>query len=121
MPTFIADTSAWIGYFDQDERFKEWMEQNRIETPASVVAELIAVLIRRGHSTEIREKACAAIFSRSIILPLDFEKAKKAGEQVAKEKLHFADALAYAFASKEKFILTSDPHFRDKNFVQFIK
>lgn len=121
MKTFTMDTHAWMAYFDADKRFQAWIENNRLETPASVVAEIATATQRRGYTQAQQEAAFQVVFDKSIIVPLEFENAKKVGELVAREKLHFADALVYAFATKEKPVLTGDPHFKGKANVQFIE
>ncbi|MBI2446149.1 PIN domain-containing protein [Candidatus Micrarchaeota archaeon] len=121
MKRFIVDTHAWMGYFDSEERFRKWIEENVLETPASVLAEISMVLARRGIPENVRNQVMETISGKSLILPLEAAHAKAIGSIVLKEKLHYADALVYAYASKEKQVLTGDPHFKGKENVLFVE
>ncbi len=118
---FIVDTHAWMGYFDSEERFRKWIEENILETPASVLAEISMVLARRGHPETLRNQVLETISGKSLVLPLEATHAKAVGSIVIKEKLHYADALVYAYATQEKHVLTGDPHFKGKANVQFVE
>jgi len=118
---FIVDTHAWIGYLDAESRYRDWIEKNILETPASVLAEVSMVLARRGIPKQIRNQAVQTITRKSIILPLEAKQAETIGDIVLAQKLHYADALVYAFASEEKPVLTGDSHFKGKPLVQFIE
>ena len=120
MTGYIADSCAWIAYFDHEQEFKELIEGNDVKTPSVAVAEITRVLARRSVALDVARKALDFVFKHSIILELDFKQAVKAGELAVKEKLHLSDAIVYSYASEDDFVLTSDPHFQGKPFVKFI-
>lgn len=121
MGTLVVDTNAWIDYLNGDVRLKQKLDENTLETPISVVAEVSIVLRRDGHTEEIRKKALDAIFNKSIIRPLEFTDAERISDLVINGKLHFADALAYAAVTEEKHFLTADGDFRGKPFVEWTR
>lgn len=112
MKTLVVDTNAWISYFDAENRFKAFIEENILETPASVVAETSIVMRRRGYPETKRKEALEVIFQKSQVLPLEHAHAEKVSELVVEKKLHFADALVYAYSSEEKKVLTKDRDFK---------
>jgi predicted nucleic acid-binding protein len=120
MKTYVVDTNAWIGYFDAETRFKAVIEESILETPASVVAEASIVMRRRGYPETLRKKVLDVIFEKSLILPLERAQAEKVGELVVEKKLHFADAIVYAYSNEEKHVLTKDRDFKGLPNVHFI-
>ncbi|MBI5036145.1 PIN domain-containing protein [Candidatus Micrarchaeota archaeon] len=121
MRTYIADSYAWIDYFDNKLAFKQLIEENMLKTPSLAVAEISRILQKRKVSPDFREKALAFIFKHSVILDLDFGQAVKGGKLSEDEKLHLSDAIIYSYASEEEPVLTGDPHFKEKEFVEFVE
>ncbi len=121
MRSLVVDTYAWIAYFDKNNAFRNLIEENDLETPAIVFAELSRVFNRRRLSAaEIRE-ALSVVESRSVIVTMDKERAEKGGEVAVKEGLALADGIVYSHSSEEKEVLTGDEHFRGKKNVMFVK
>lgn len=121
MKTFIADSSAWIWYFDANPRLKPFFDENRIETPASAVAEIKRVLRKRGHIPQTVQKALDTVIRRSLILELTADQAAKAGEIAFTRRMHLLDAFVYAHASESKTVLTADKDFKGKPFVELVE
>ena len=121
MAKFIVDANAWIDYFQGDAQLKKWIEENTLETPASVVAEVATVLRRQGKPIEKIRTALQIIFQRSIVRPLEFADAERVSELVINGKLHFSDALAYVGASQDAPFLTDDSDFKGKPFIQWTR
>ncbi len=109
-----------MAYFQEDACVKDMIETGNLKTPALVVAEITRALVRDKIPEEKIGELVGFIRDRSLILDLDFEHAKKTGGLAQREKLHLADAVVYSYASEEEPVLTGDPHFREKKFVQFI-
>lgn len=118
---FVADTYAWIEYFSGNEAYAELFQESELKTPAIVVAELSRVLRRKRASPEKIAEAMKVVLEKSVILALDFERAGRVGEVCEAEKLDFADAIAYSYASEKCVFLTGDEHFRGKKNVLLIK
>src|SRR3989344_3652425 len=98
MKNYIADSSVWISYFEKHAACTELIEKNSIKTPSVVIAEVVKMLHQKKASPELQEKALEFIFNHSIILPLDFNQAVKAGKIIIAEKMPFADAIIYSYA-----------------------
>ncbi|HLC38395.1 MAG TPA: PIN domain-containing protein [Candidatus Norongarragalinales archaeon] len=121
MKSYIADTCAWVDYFNEKEGLKPLLEENAIKTPTIVVTEITRVLRKKKSPPEKIRYCLKFIFKHSIILPLDFDQAVKAGEISSQEKMHLGDAVVYSYASQENEVLTTDHHFKGKPFVELIE
>jgi len=105
MTKFIIDSSAWIEYLNGSERgdkLKKYFERNELFTTSVCVAEVIAKVIREGHSTNIAEKA---IHSNSTIINIDFLLAVEAGKtyitlRKTKPKIALSNAISLVVAQK---------------------
>lgn len=117
---YIADTYAWIAYFN-NKRFQNIIETEIIETPTVVIAELYKTLNKKSIDEQTIEKIVNFVVNRGLILPLDFETAKKAGIVSEKEKLSLIDAIIYSYLDENANLLTGDEHFKNKKNVIFEK
>lgn len=118
---YIADTYAWIAYFKK-KRFRNIIENEIIETPAIVVAEIVRTLKRKNIDERIINKILQFISNRGLILPLSFEEAKRGGETAEKEKLSLIDGIIYSYLQSENDrLLTGDEHLKNKKNVIFEK
>jgi predicted nucleic acid-binding protein len=121
MPRYIADTYAWIAYFSK-KRFQQLIENEIIETPAIVIAELTRTMKRRKTEEKTIEKILRFVSDRGLILSMDFETAKKGGEIAASEGLSLVDGIVYSHALEDGcLLLTGDEHLKDKRNVIFEK
>ncbi len=118
---YIADTYAWIAYFNK-KRFRELIENEIIETPTIVIAEVVRTLRRRKIEPKMIEKILQFISNRGLILPLDAESAKKGGEISNEENLSLVDAIIYAYVTDDNCrLITGDEHFKNKKNIIFEK
>jgi predicted nucleic acid-binding protein len=118
---YIADTYAWIAYFNK-KRFQQIIEIELIETPAVVIAEVAMSLKKKKICEEMIGKLLGYIASRGFILPLDFEAAKNGGLVAEKEGLPLIDGIIYSYiVGEECRLITGDEHFKNKPNVIFEK
>ena len=118
---YVADTYAWIAYFSR-RRFQKVVENEIIETPTVVVAELARTLKRKKIEEKTIEKMLQFVSRRGLILPLDFESAKKGGRVAEEEGLSLIDGIIYSYVSGDDCrLITGDEHFRNKKNVIFEK
>ncbi len=120
MTSYIVDSSVWISYFEGSDACRPIIEENKLQTPAIVVAEVAKILGKKGD-IELLEHALGFILKNSIILRLEFEQAVRGGKAVLEQKLAFVDALVYSYASEEKELATRDADFLGKPFVKFVE
>ena len=74
MKTYIVDTYAWIAYFEGNKKFLSEIEQNILETPSIVLAELSKVLlVKKFDGKIIGENKCLLKLKESF-LQLSFTK-----------------------------------------------
>lgn len=121
MTSFIVDTSVWIAYFERNAACKEIIEENLLKTPSVVFAELSRVFARRKISAKEAQEFLDFVEQKSIVLELDLPHAIRGGALAEKERLPFADALIYGYASEESPVVTNDAHFKGKPFVKFVE
>jgi predicted nucleic acid-binding protein len=115
----VLDSFAWIEYFNgtsAGENVQNFLDIGRVFTPAIVVAELA-----EKHKRLNREFGPKYDFvkARTIIVPLDEDLARAAGElNFERKKIvkgwGMADSIVLATARRTKSMLvTGDPHFKD--------
>ncbi len=121
MTNYIVDSSVWVSYFEENAACKSIIEDNNLQTPSIVVAEVVKILKQRRVPNAILEKSLDFIHSRSIILPLDFNEAANGGKVVAEEKLDFVDGIVYSYASEENKLVTTDNDFNGKPFAKLVE
>ncbi len=121
MTSYIVDSSVWISYFEGSNACKAFIDENKLQTPTIVVAEVAKILARKGFSEAASASALNFIFVHSLILPLGFEQAVEGGKTVDREKLGFVDAIVYSYASEENELLTRDKEFQGKSFVRLVE
>ncbi len=121
MPTYIADSYAWLEYFDGNPAYGALIDENQIKTPSSVFAEVSRVFSRNKRPEKDRLAAVKFMSDKSILIPLDKELAVRAGVISESEKLYLLDAMAYACASEGEPLLSGDEHFKGKKNVLFVK
>jgi len=123
MKKYIADTYAWIAYFEKNEAYRHIVEnpENLFTTPAPVCSELARVLRKKGLGKEDADKLLEFVRDRSVIAPFGYEEAVAAGETSWREKMPLVDAMVYAHGSQNEKIITGDEHFRGKPNVEFMK
>ena len=116
---FIVDAYAWVEYLDGSSRGEKVRdivedEKNRVFTCAITIAEVVSKFIRREHDPRVAYDAMTSI---SIIVRIDEELSKLAGEKHAKSRKRVRDfglADAYVLTCSDKLqamILTGDMHF----------
>ncbi len=121
MAIYIADTYAWIAYFQGEADYKSLIDENTIKTPCTVFSEVCRVLSRRKISPRERSEFLKFMSDKSLIVPLDKVLAVRAGELSETEGLYLLDAMAYACASEDEPLLSGDNHFKGKRNVLFVK
>ncbi len=121
MAIYVADTYAWMEYFDRSKAYKDLIENNIIKTPSMAFAELARTLKRRGISDQELDKFLEFIEKHSVILDYNHKIGIIAGKMSESEKLPLMDLILYAYSSNEALFLTGDSHFKDKKFVMFVK
>jgi len=119
--TYIVDTYAWISYFEGKKAFKEAIEDNNLETPSIILAEITRIFRRKKLPSVKYSKTLNYIKRRSLILPLDTDHAIKSGEIADTEGLYLIDAIIYSYVNEDKELLTGDEHFRNKPYVKLLK
>ncbi len=124
---YIVDTSAWIEYFSgssKGEKVRDIIEEGETGTPIIVIAELNDKYVREGKEFGTSLKF---IKEHSSLISLTLEIALVAGElksEIRKKEKDFglADAIVLATAkSKKSKLLTTDPHFKGLEDVEFIE
>lgn len=129
MTDYAVDTFAWLEYFEGTalgEKVRRRIEdpENRLLTPAPMLAEVRSKFLRGGKDPEA---ASTAVESLSQIVPLDAELARDAGDERARQRrkskdFGLLDAFLLVTARRAKAtILTGDPHFRDLPDVEFLE
>ncbi|MBI2079299.1 PIN domain-containing protein [Candidatus Micrarchaeota archaeon] len=118
---YIADTYAWIAYFNK-KRFQKFIENEIIETPTIVIAEIIRTFTRKKVNQDAITKLLEFIKRRGLILELDLDTSIKGGKLAETESLSLNDALIYAYLTDDSCkLLTGDEHFKHKRNVIFEK
>ena len=118
---YVADTYAWIAYFNK-RKFQQIIENEIIETPSIVIAEITRTLKRKGIDDKTINKTLGFVSSRGLILQLDFETAKKGGQVADREDLSLTDGIVYAYIIDNTYrLITGDEHFKNKKYVIFEK
>lgn len=126
--TFIVDAYAWVEYLDGSPRGEKVRaiiedERSRVYTCAVTIAEVVSKFIRRQKDTKV---AYDAITSNSIIINIDQEISRLAGEkhaEVRKRVKDFGLADAYVLVCsnvQQATILTGDSHFTGMPKTMFI-
>ncbi|MBS3070666.1 PIN domain-containing protein [Candidatus Micrarchaeota archaeon] len=121
MMSFIVDTNVWVAYFEKNEACREIIDENLLKTPSLVFAELSRVFARRKLNEKETQEFLDFVEQKSIVLDLDLSHAIRGGALSERERLPFADALIYAYASDEEPLVTNDSHFKGKPFVKFVE
>lgn len=118
---YIADTYAWISYFEKGN-FKI-IDKEIIDTPIIVIAEICRAFNKRKLSDEVISKYLDFINKKGLILPLSFNIAKNAGAIAEIENLALVDAIIYSYVldDKDACLLTGDEHFKGKTQIIFEK
>ncbi|MFA5049378.1 MAG: PIN domain-containing protein [Candidatus Micrarchaeia archaeon] len=118
---YIIDTYAWIAYFNK-KKFQKIIENEIVETPTIVVAELARTLFRKKIDQKQIDQLLNFVSKRGLILPLDIELAKKTGQICEKEHLSLVDGIIYSYIdSNNCYLVTGDEHFKNKKNVYFEK
>ncbi|MBS3057547.1 MAG: PIN domain-containing protein [Candidatus Diapherotrites archaeon] len=120
MKTYIVDTYAWIAYFEGNKKFLSEIEQNILETPSIVLAELSKVLLVKKFDGKKMAEILDYVTESSIILELGKEQAISAGQISAGEGLSLVDGIIYSYAAKDRQLLTGDKHFEKKPNANYI-
>ncbi|MEW5955474.1 MAG: PIN domain-containing protein [Candidatus Micrarchaeota archaeon] len=123
MKSYIADTYAWMAYFQENKAYQKIIDgqENQFKTPAIVFAELARIFYKKGIAEKEAKELLDFVRDRSVVVALDYQECVKAGETAWREQIPLADAMIYAFASKDEPLLTGDDHFKGKPNVEFIK
>lgn len=128
MTDYVIDTFAWLEYFEGTalgERVRGVIEdpENRVMTPAPMLAEVRSKFLRRGRDPEAPSLAMESL---SEIVPLTGSSARAAGDEHARKRravkdFGMMDAFLLATAlSRNATIVTGDPHFKGMAGVDFL-
>ncbi len=131
---FVIDSYAWVEYFlgsEAGRKVKKFVEEANSATPTIVVAELSRKLlqkVRDGVETdEGRAQKLGFVKSSTVVVPLDWDTAARAGEIDAQRKglvrdWGLADSIVLATARDGGArVVTGDRHFADlKDEVVFV-
>ena len=89
MKTYIVDTYAWIAYFEGNKKFLSEIEQNILETPSIVLAELSKVLLVKKFDGKKMAEILDYVTESSIILELGKEQARRLALRLKVEKIDY--------------------------------
>ncbi len=119
---YLLDSFAWLEYFAKNPKYRSIIDDAGASayTVSTSLTEVVRSLKRKRIEPELIEQLVGFITRRSTILAVDKAHAISAGYLCDQAGLHFADALIYAFAEKDRYVVTGDPHFQGLQFVQFI-
>ena len=119
---YLLDSFAWLEYFAKNPAYHSVIDDVGVDayTVSTSFTEVIRSLKRKRIESELIERLVDFMSRRSTILAVDKGHAISADYLSDKTGLHFADALIYAFADKDRPVVTGDPHFKGLEFVQFI-
>jgi predicted nucleic acid-binding protein len=115
----VLDSFAWIEYFDgtsAGEKVRNFLDSERVVTPAIVVAELSEKYKRLNRDFGSKYDF---VRTRTSIVPLEEGLARAAGEiNYERKKMvkgwGMADSMILATARRSRsMIVTGDPHFKD--------
>jgi len=123
----VVDSFGWIEYFSNGSlagKYAVWIEKTEKErffTPAVVVFEVYKKL-KKERGEEVALKFVAQISGHTTVVALDEALALEAAEISLAKGLPMADALIKATADKlGAKLVTSDPHFKSFEDVEFVK
>lgn len=126
----VIDSFAWIEYFHggiMGRQVVPYIEDGHGMTPLIVVAELSAFYAREGLSMLDWEKDLHFIESKTALVVLTSDIAKRAGwtrQKMRQERPKFGliDAIIYEMAlSFKASVISGDPHFEGLPHVIFLK
>ena len=128
MTDYVVDTYAWIEYFEgtkAGERVRGIVEnpENRLMTPAPMLAEIRSKFLREGRDPE---PPSIAVEEASEIVALDARLARAAGDEHARRRKTVRDfGMMHAFLlataqARGATILTGDRHFKGVTGVDFL-
>ena len=121
MATYIVDTYAWIEYFGGNERYRAHLQNAYLKTPILVLGELSRSFTRKGIKQEKQNELLEFVKKKSYIIHMNEEKIIYAGRFAEEEKIPLADAIIYSHASPVEKLISGDPHFEKKGYVEFVK
>ena len=108
-------------YFDKNPKYISHVEETANCTVSVSLTEIIRSMTRKKFKRDEIRRALTFIARKSTILPVDETAAIRAGFLAEEHGLHFSDALIYAFASKDRPLVTGDVHFKSKPNVEFLE
>lgn len=119
---YVLDSFAWLEYFGQNLKFRPFIDGPAFPpyTVCTSLTEVIRSLYRKGFTNAEIARAVRFIQDKSVVLDVDAQHAISAGHLAQKTGLHFADALIYAYADKNRPVVTGDEHFQSLDFVEFV-
>jgi len=121
----IVDSWAWLAITEEDELAERVLrhinnKNNKIFTTLLNISE-IYYRIKERSSEEGAREFIESIKKNATITEMDEEIAFLAGDLHLNEKLPLVDAFVYATALKcGGYVLTGDPHFKNKKNVVYI-
>ncbi|MCI4352709.1 MAG: PIN domain-containing protein [Thermoplasmata archaeon] len=124
MTDFLADSYAFVGLFEGNERYVRIFRHRSVVTTALNVLEVYATLLRRIERKEARSHALALI---RLVCEIPSEVAIAAGEfrQTMRDRhrdCSYIDAWGYASAQALGVrFLTGDPGFKGLENVEFVR
>lgn len=121
----IVDSWAWLATTEEDEIAEKALrhinnKNNKLLTTMLNIAEIYYRIKERSSEEEARE-FIESIKKNATIAEIDEECAFLAGDLHLSEKLPLVDAFVYATALKRGgYVLTGDPHFKNKKNVIYV-
>ena len=124
MAEYLADSYAFVAFFEDNERYKRLFASAKIATTAMNVLEVCSVLLRRIDKDEALEFSQAMLSRVVDVRPEVALMAAELRRKMAQEKRQCSliDAWGYAAAVAHglKF-LTGDPAFKGLENVEFVR
>lgn len=117
----VLDTWAWVEYWKGNEKVQDYIEGTETKITSMIT---IAELERfYGADRDRMNLMIAKIRSRSLLVPVDLDIARTAGNVRRNMKEGgIADAIIYATALRHRAkVVTGDPHFRSLADVILVK
>ena len=121
----IVDSWAWLAITEEDEIAERALrhinnKNNKLITTILNISDIYYRIKEKTGEEEARE-FIESIKKNTTIAEIDEESAFLAGDLHLKEKLPLVDAFVYATALKrDGFVLTGDPHFKNKKNIIYI-
>jgi predicted nucleic acid-binding protein len=124
---YIIDSYGWIEYFSESKLAQEYSKYIEKSTPSSYFTPTIIIYevyknFKSYYTEEDAITAVANIENCTTVIDIDSRLAIKGADSSLEQKLPMADAIISGIADEiAAKIVTSDPHFKDRDNVIFIE